>query len=118
MDEAVGELREAVAAAPGYLKAQEELGHCLQARGDYAAAIDPLRRALEQPSGRPAAALALGWCLQETGALEDALAVYRRALRADPALYAAVVKNLTSASCGRLWLRPADLRRALLEDPG
>jgi tetratricopeptide (TPR) repeat protein len=111
-------LRAAVAAQPDYLKAQEELGLCLQACGDYARAIGPLRRALERPPGRPLAALALGWCLQETGALEEALAVYRRALRADPALYAAVVRNLTSAARGRLWLRPADLRRALLDDPG
>ena len=67
---------------------------------------------------RPVAALALGSCLQQTGQLDAALAVYRAALTRDRSLYGAVLKNLTTAARGRLWLRPADLRRALLGDPG
>jgi tetratricopeptide (TPR) repeat protein len=73
---------------------------------------------LRAASERTAAALALGRSLQERGALDEALALYRQVLRRDPALYAAVVGNLTSAASGRLWLRPADLRRALFDDPG
>jgi tetratricopeptide (TPR) repeat protein len=114
LDEAASQLRRAVAAEPGYAKAQEELGLTLHATGDHAAALGPLRAALE----RPVAALALGRSLQECGALDDALADYREVLRRNPALYAAVVGNLTSAASGRLWLRPADLRRALFDDPG
>jgi tetratricopeptide (TPR) repeat protein len=114
LDEAVDHLGAAVATAPDYVNAQEELGRALLARGDHAQAIDPLRAAL----ARPSAALALGLCLQETSALDEAIGVYRRLLRQDRSLYGAVVKNLSSAARGRVWLRPADLRRALFDDPG
>ncbi len=95
-------------------EALEEAGLIEQARGHYGAAMTHLCASLRSDPTRPEAQLALGLCLQETGALDDALGVYRAALRRDSHLYGAVVKNLTSAARGRLWLRPQDLRRALL----
>ncbi len=102
--------RRALAADPAYARAWLELGRIRLAQGAHEEAQACLRRA----GPLPEAQLTLGLCLQESGAVDAALAVYRAALGRDPTLYGAVVKNLTSAAKGRLWLRPQDLRRALL----
>ena len=94
--------------------ALEQAGLIEQSRGRLAAAIRHLRACLEREPGRASATLALGWCLQETGAVDEALELYHALLKRDPALFAVVERNLTTASKGRLWLRPAALRRALL----
>lgn len=93
--------------------AHEEAGLLERDRARYSTAIGHLRAALCCQPGRPVAEFALGYCLQETGAMDQALEVYRTALKRDAGLYGAVVKNLTTAAKGRLWLRPKDLRRDL-----
>ncbi len=103
-------LRRALAADPAYARAWLELGRVHLAQGALEAAQASLRRA----GPLPQAQLTLGLCLQESGAVDEALALYRAVLERDPTLYAAVLKTLTSAAKGRLWLRPEDLRRALL----
>jgi tetratricopeptide (TPR) repeat protein len=107
-----------LARVPALTAAHEEMGLIEQARGRYVAAISNLRAALLREPDRPVVALALGFCLQETGEVDAALDVYRAALSRDRSLYGPVVKNLTAAAKGRLWLRPADLRRALALGPG
>ena len=51
---------------------------------------------------------------QELGRQDDAEAAYRRALALDRGLYPIVLKGLTTASRGRLDLRPSARRAALL----
>jgi hypothetical protein len=69
--------------------------------GRQGAAMTPLRAGLRQAP-------------REAGAVEAALAGYRRSLARDPGLHRAIVKTITSAARGWLWLRPQDPRRALL----
>lgn len=98
-------------------EAHEEAGLLERDRARYSRALGHLRAALRCQPGRAVAELALGYCLQETGAMDQALEVYRTALERDPGLYGAVVKNLTTAAKGRLWLRSEDLRRSLFGQP-
>jgi tetratricopeptide (TPR) repeat protein len=89
-------------------------GAAAQALCRFEAAAAHYRRCLARRPGDADAGLGLGTCLQELGEVDAALEVYRGLLAADRRLYAAVVRSLTSASHGRLWLSPAALRRALL----
>jgi len=91
-----------------------QAGAAAQALCRFDAAAAHYRAGLARRPGDADAALGLGACLQELGEVDAALTVYRSLLGADRRLYAAVVKSLTSASHGRLWLSPAALRRALL----
>jgi tetratricopeptide (TPR) repeat protein len=110
LEDAERHLRRALAADPAYAKAWLELGRIRLALG----AMEDAQTCLRHAGPLPEAQLTLGLCLQESGAVDEALAVYRAALGRDPALYGAVVKNLTSAAKGCLWLRLRDFRRALL----
>ncbi|MGH6912751.1 MAG: tetratricopeptide repeat protein, partial [Geminicoccales bacterium] len=92
------------------------LAAVLRERGDLEGAIAALREAVAVEAGYVRGWLELGLCLQDSGALDEAIEVYRVALGRDRSLYPAILRNLTSSSKGRLWLRPADLRRALLGD--
>ncbi|NBC31396.1 MAG: hypothetical protein GVY13_01845, partial [Alphaproteobacteria bacterium] len=84
-----------------------------QALGRYAAAAARYRACLAAPPDRPAARVNLGFCLQELADVDGALVQYRQALTADPTLYASVLKNLTTASHGRLPRDPRALRLML-----
>ena len=57
--------------------------------------------------------LGRAFCLQELRRPEDAMAAYRRVVALDPAQLGAVLKSLTTASSGTLWLKPSELRKAL-----
>lgn len=107
---ALAALEAALAVEPGYAKAAAEKAHLLQQLGRYGEAMEAYRQ-----SGKEDAEtlLELGRCLQESGAEEPALETYRKVLALDPGAYAAVVKAITTASKGFLYLDPAELRRRL-----
>jgi protein O-GlcNAc transferase len=96
----------------------EERAECERARGDFAAAERSFRTSLAADPESIPARLGLGGCLQEQGRLDEALEVYREVLKRDPGAYSAVVKGLAAAAKGRLWLRPRELRGALLGPAG
>lgn len=101
--------------AGGSADALEIAGSIEQRRGDFAAALAHYDAALKLKENRASVALARASCLQELGELEAALDAYKVILRQDLKLYATVLKQLTTASKGRLWLNPAKLREVLLE---
>jgi len=81
--EALEQFRAAAAAAPGYAKAQFNLGSALLARGELETAIERLGLAARlEPE--PGALTNLGNALEAAGRAEEALAAYRSALRLDP----------------------------------
>lgn len=82
-------------------------------RGWADTARPPRRSPLESSDAETL--LEQGRCLQESGDIEGAFAVYRRLLAQDPAAYAAVVKSVTSASKGMLFLQPSRLRARLFD---
>ncbi|MEX0922807.1 MAG: tetratricopeptide repeat protein [Rhodovibrionaceae bacterium] len=109
---ALAALDAALAARPDYRKAAGERARLLRDLGRYAAAAADYARA---DSADAESLLDWGRCLQESGDLEGALALYRRLLAQNPGSYVAVVKTLSMASKGMVYLHPSELRRRLLE---
>lgn len=117
-DQAIACYREVLAQAPRHADALYNSAILLQAQGDFSAAAAHFDACLAQEPDRAGGWLALGFCRQECGDAVAAFDAYRTALQHDRKLYPAVLKNLATASKGRLWLDPARLRQELLGQRG
>ncbi len=94
------------------------LGVVCQDLNDTPAAIRAFTQALTWDPGLHEAAFNLGVAHQDMGAMEAALAAYARAWRLRPDSLGRIAQALVSPACGRLWLDPAGLVRALAARAG
>lgn len=108
-------LDRAIALDPRRAEAHFALGLACQDAGDQPAAIAAYRAALDRRPDFHEAALNLGTALQAAGDWDAARAAYARALRLRPESFGRIAQAVTAARRGRLFLDPADLRRALAE---
>jgi tetratricopeptide (TPR) repeat protein len=92
-DGAIRWYQAAVAARPTNVAARINLGAALQARKDFAEAVDSLREAIRLDSAVATAHYNLGGALQAQGDPDGAVAAYREATRLDPN-YAEAHNNL------------------------
>ncbi len=111
--EAGERLHQAVTREPKDAEAWYNLGRARQDLGAPDAAADAYARALALRPDLHQAALNQGIARQEAGDLAGAEAAFREAVRIEPATVYRALQALTSASTGRLFLRPRDARRFL-----
>ena len=90
----------------GLAQAEQELCRYADALAAYEAYLGAAPEDAEAHLGR-------GFCLLELRRSEAAMAAYRTVVALDPSRTAAVLKSLTTASSGTLWLKPSDLKAAL-----
>ena len=83
-DEAIYQLRRAVALAPAYADAYYNLGIALAQHGDFAEAIEQYRTVLKLKPSYPNVHFYLAVALANSGQRDEAISHYRQALRADP----------------------------------
>jgi predicted O-linked N-acetylglucosamine transferase (SPINDLY family) len=114
VEEAIAALKRAVAIAPDFALAHNNLGSALQRAGRIDDAIAAYRRALELSPGTPQVHQNLGAALHAEGDADGALAAFARALRLKPDLSTAW-KNLAAVQMdvGLLDESLASSRRAL-----
>lgn len=84
LDEAIYQLRRAVALAPEYADAYYNLGIALAKRGDFAEAVDQYRTVLKLKPSYPNIHRFLAVALAGSGQLDEAIKQYRTALEIDP----------------------------------
>jgi tetratricopeptide (TPR) repeat protein len=84
LDEAIYQLRQAVALAPAYADAYYNLGIALAKRGEFAEAVDQYRTVLKLKPAYPNAHYFLAIALVGSGQLDEAISHYRQALQMNP----------------------------------
>jgi tetratricopeptide (TPR) repeat protein len=117
LDEAITELRTAIALNPQYVEAYGELGNALDTQGRPDEAIDEFHKALEVNPKYVVARVNLGSVLQDKGQTEQAIQEYRKAIELDPK-YAIAHYNLGIAlKVSRPDDAIAEYREAIRLDP-
>ena len=84
LDEAIYQLREAVALAPAYADAYYNLGVALAKRGEFAGAVDQYRTVLKLKPAYPNVHYFLAVALASSGQSDEAISHYRQALQINP----------------------------------
>ncbi|MFQ5772928.1 MAG: tetratricopeptide repeat protein [Kiloniellaceae bacterium] len=118
LEEAERHYRAAIELEPAHAPALSGLGNVLRERGRLEEALAHCRRALELAPEYAIGHSDLGRVLQELRRFDEALAAYRRAVALEPRLARSIMKKITKASAGRLWLHPSALRRVLDQGSG
>lgn len=90
----------------GLAKAHQEFG-------ENEPAAEGFRRYLAIRPNDAGAWLNLGHCLLELGRLDEGYECFRLAARGDASRFGTALTSLSSASRGRLWLKPSDAARFL-----
>jgi tetratricopeptide (TPR) repeat protein len=118
VEEAITQLRRALATQPGYREAHVNLGNALARTGRLDEAMQEYRRALELDPRQANAAFGLGNALLRTGRTDEAIAAFRRALDLEPE-FPLVHNNLGNAllGLGRVDEATTHYRQALSLDP-
>ena len=111
---AVMAFRKALALDPDLATGWYSLGLTLEDLRDYAEAAEAYRTALRLRPEFHEAAFNLGIVLQEAGSIDAAMDAYAEALRIKPASFGRIAQALVSGRSGALWIRPSDLRLALI----